>query len=100
MNKNEINRGLLPIMLKELFGYFYRCWIVDFLALLAIFSLIVLYYPFHSWMFADKWRWASLDYTIRFYLSSIPCSFFMALILTFRQWIEMRNKDKKADEPA
>ena len=84
-------------MLKELFVLFYRLWIVGFLALLVGFSLILLYYPCHSWIFADKWRWASLNYTMRVYLSSIPCSFFMALILTFRQWIEMRKKDKKAD---
>ena len=97
MDKSEINRGLLPIMLKELFVLFYRLWVVGFLATLVILSLVLLYYPFHSWMFADIWRWASLDYTIRVYLSSIPCSFFIALILTFRQWIEMRKKDKKPD---
>ena len=84
-------------MLKELFELFYRLWIVGFLAFLVIISLAELYYPIHSWMFTDQWRWDSIQRVMRFYLSSIPCSFFVAFILTFRQWIEMRNKDKKAD---
>lgn len=85
-------------MLKELFVLFYRCWIVAFLMLLASISLAVLYYPIHSWMFADKWRWPSLGYTMRFYLGCILGGFIMALGVTFNYWLGMRKKDKKADE--
>ena len=84
-------------MLKELFVLFYRLWIVGFLALLVGFSLILLYYPFHSWMFADKWRWPSFEYAMRWYAACVPFSLIMALGVTFNYWIEIRKKDKKPD---
>ena len=84
-------------MIKELFGYFYRSWIVNLVGLSLIVSFGVLYYPIHSKLFAGQWQWDSFERTMRFYKACVPASFFVAIILTFNEWTELRKKDKTPD---
>ena len=85
-------------MFKELFKYFIVSWLGYLLFLLIGIALISgLYYPIHSWLFTGEWRWDSFERTMRFYKACVPASFFVALIITFAEWTEMRKKDKNPD---
>ena len=84
-------------MFKRLLSYFLQSWLINFIVLLIIVTLSGLYYPIHSWLFADQWRWASFERSVRFYKACVPASFFVALILTFNEWTELRKKDKTPD---
>ena len=84
-------------MFKVLRSYFFQSWLINFVVLAIIIAFAQLYYPIHSWLFAEQWRWASFERSIRFYKACVPASFFVALILTFNEWTELRKKDKAPD---
>ena len=85
-------------MIKNLFSYFYQSWIVNFIVLVVIVMLSGFYYPLHSWLFAGEWRWDTFERSMRFYKACVPASFGVALILTFNEWLKMKDKTKKSDE--
>ena len=84
-------------MPKELLKCFIVSWFGYLIFLLLAVTFGVFYYPIHSWLFADQWRWDSFERTMRFYKVCVPASFFVALIVTFAEWTKMRKKDKKPD---
>lgn len=87
-------------MVKDITKLFFVMWLINFFVLLTIVLLGDFYYPVHSWLFTGQWRWDSFERSMRFYKACVPASFFVALIITFAEWTEMRKKDKKTDEQA
>jgi hypothetical protein len=85
-------------MIKDLLRYLFVSWLGYLIFLLLGVGIIELYYPVHSWLFTGEWRWDSFERSMRFYKACVPASFGVALILTFNEWLEMKDKTKKSDE--
>ena len=85
-------------MIKDLLRYLFVSWLGYLIFLLLGVGIIELYYPVHSWLFTGEWRWDSFERSMRFYKACVPASFGVALILTFNEWLEMKDKAKKSDE--
>ncbi|HEY8117609.1 MAG TPA: hypothetical protein VIE91_00070 [Methylophilaceae bacterium] len=83
---------------KELLKLFLVMWVINFFVLLVIVFLAELYYPIESWISTDQWRWDTFERSMRFYKACIPASFFIALIIAFNEWLEIKDKAKKADK--
>lgn len=82
-------------MFKHLVGLFIVMWLVYLAALLIIVASTDLYYPIHSWLFADQWRWDSDERSLRFYKACIPASFIVAVVYTFKEYVDVKLKSKK-----
>jgi hypothetical protein len=85
-------------MIKNLLRYFFVSWLGYLIFLLLSLGVIELYYPVHSWLFTGEWRWDTLERSMRFYKACVPASFGVALILTFNEWLELKDKNKKSGE--
>ena len=83
---------------KELLKLFLVMWLINFFVLLIIVAFGDVYYPIHSWLFTGEWRWDSFEHSIRFYKACVPASFGIALIITFNEWLELKDKSKKSDD--
>lgn len=84
------------LMFKELWGWFYRTWLIGIVFFTLMISTAVLYYPFHVWIYEGVWRWETIDRTVKAYVATVPVGFVTALILTFNRWLELRKGNKKS----
>ncbi|SNR93268.1 hypothetical protein SAMN05192560_1815 [Methylobacillus rhizosphaerae] len=84
-------------MLKHLVGLFFVMWFIGLCVFLVIITFAELYYPIHSWIFADQWRWDSAERAIRFYQACIPASLIIAVLYTVKEYVDIKIRAKNPE---